>query len=379
MVRDTCACGTRMQENPCGAWRSNVGRTAQTLPCDNTCALLLRNRKLAEALDIDRPELGVGAPSPPPTEFEPELLKVASQNKAWVVQLEKALASFVSTPTQRLLHLPHATKKSQATFVEGLVRHYNLTSETVDLERRMPSVLVRKMKDVKAVIPKALISNLAQNYKPPSVTKTLASTLVSSLSSTGSSSLTSSLASASTQPTTTPTPKKELPNAIRIHGLLETLGVDEIRTLVQPHLSASIPFQLLKSDSGAWILQPATPLTNTETFDWVTESELKLVVLIVDGWASEVCGCVWADASQVGRVRQASAVAGGSAWGSKLRETGLVAGVRNRFEGLGLDESEERGSKVEEKEELVVVKDERKEREDVQDTGTPDDWEELMG
>ncbi|KAJ3025978.1 UNVERIFIED_CONTAM: FKBP12-associated protein [Siphonaria sp. JEL0065] len=188
---ETCPCGNKTGDFPCGAWKENSGRGSTTtrLQCDDSCAVLKRNRALAEALEIDTAsfiatplvatttvtpstELPIATSSVSatavlePLETQLHILKYAYQNLIWCRTVEKVLHDFVNDPIKKTHHYM-CTKPLGIRFIVALAPYYALDAEVVDANwgAAKMSVILRKRLRGKAGVPSVLCSAIAPNYQ----------------------------------------------------------------------------------------------------------------------------------------------------------------------------------------------------------------------
>ncbi|CAG8542480.1 2165_t:CDS:2 [Paraglomus occultum] len=147
-----CQCGRISKEIKCNATVENAGEIMNRhLGCDEACALAERNRRLAEALEIDSDDT-----SKIEIEYEENLVNMYSKNKVWAKNLENVIGEFITSDKQTL-NLP-AMKGPFRKFVHELCGHYRLASESVDVEPYR-SVILRKKPESR--IPSLLLSQAA--------------------------------------------------------------------------------------------------------------------------------------------------------------------------------------------------------------------------
>lgn len=135
-----CHCGLHKQEIPCLATSTEPSRGLRNLPCTDLCARAERNRKLAEALDIDttasfhEPENVKGG-------YQLHILNYFDNNRTWCLEIEEMFREFVGGTSVRLAFKPMTGHKRE--FVHDLADAYGLDSESVDREpfRRHHNVL----------------------------------------------------------------------------------------------------------------------------------------------------------------------------------------------------------------------------------------------
>lgn len=132
-----CDCGLHKQEIACLATFTESSRGLKNLSCTDLCARTERNRKLAEALDIDttasfhEPENVKGG-------YQIRTLEYFNNNKSWCLEIEEIFRGFLSGTTMRHAFKPMTGHKRE--FVHELADAYGLDSESVDQEpfRRYP-------------------------------------------------------------------------------------------------------------------------------------------------------------------------------------------------------------------------------------------------
>ncbi|KAJ3071111.1 FKBP12-associated protein [Podochytrium sp. JEL0797] len=205
-VLDTCPCGHKTTHAPCGAWKSHPGRSngSSRLQCDDTCAVIKRNKALAEALEIDTavpspvatsesnpvadgaasaattgtpPILNTDLPTstlslPPSTLLEPletqlHILKYAYQNLVWTRTVEKVLHDFVHDPTKPTHHYK-CSKAQGIRFIVALVPYYGLDAEVVDASwgaGKMSVILRKRVRGKACKVPDVLCSAIAPGYQ----------------------------------------------------------------------------------------------------------------------------------------------------------------------------------------------------------------------
>ncbi|KAJ3044969.1 FKBP12-associated protein, partial [Rhizophlyctis rosea] len=139
LVARSCRCGNKVLQGVCGAWKESVGKSAGMLQCDESCAVAERNRKLAEALEIDVSG-GTSGGTGGGVEYEDPLLRFANSQAVFTKNVEKVLREFVEDSGKRLHHFPQA-KVGANQFIVGLAPHYGLVADVVDVERGKGSVI----------------------------------------------------------------------------------------------------------------------------------------------------------------------------------------------------------------------------------------------
>ncbi|KAI8088944.1 uncharacterized protein BX664DRAFT_296375 [Halteromyces radiatus] len=159
-IRAKCACGQNTMEIPCNSSATSSGSNPN-LECNDFCAKILRNRKLASALDIQRDDysddLGY---------YDESLRGFYMENANWCKQMERQLIAFVKDEEQTSLHF----KPMRSPFRRFLHRysvHFNIATEAMDPEpfrsvalrktlgqcRLPPSLLSQAIRDPKLMAP----------------------------------------------------------------------------------------------------------------------------------------------------------------------------------------------------------------------------------
>ncbi|KAJ3180480.1 FKBP12-associated protein [Geranomyces variabilis] len=193
------------------AKRSSQGAPSTVLPCNDNCERLKRNRKLAEAFNIDTSVSA--APSGPTVEYSEALIRHAHANPSWVKSTEEALAAFVEDPAKRMFHFPSGKTAGNPQLLE-LAKHYDLAASIIDADRKgLASVTVRKTAAKTASIPSVLLSAAAASWKP---------------GSSSSSASASKIAKASTSST------RESINALHVTSLQGGMELRDLHLLLEP-------------------------------------------------------------------------------------------------------------------------------------------------
>lgn len=127
----TCECQAQKQELRCGASKTNLeGNTQKTLPCNEECARLERNRKLAVALNIDQ-TTHVEAPDHVP--YSDETLKLFAARVQWAQDQEREFRVFANSDEERRLRFK-PMRAQQRAFIHALAEDFGLDSESMDPE-----------------------------------------------------------------------------------------------------------------------------------------------------------------------------------------------------------------------------------------------------
>lgn len=132
----TCSCQNRKQEARCNVSTSmsnnvsdvNTSDAARSLPCDDECARLERNRKLALALDID-PLMHTDDYIP----YSEETLSLYQNNIKWAEDQEREFRVFAVDEAEKRLRFKPMSGP-QRSFLHALAGDFGLDSESMDPE-----------------------------------------------------------------------------------------------------------------------------------------------------------------------------------------------------------------------------------------------------
>lgn len=124
----TCGCQHLKQEMKCNASKSSEGNSKKSLNCDDECARLERNRKLALALNVD-PEAQKDDHIP----YSTDTLKMFRENVKWSQEQEREFRVFATDDTEKRLRFK-AMPSHQRSFLHSLAEDFGLDSESMDPE-----------------------------------------------------------------------------------------------------------------------------------------------------------------------------------------------------------------------------------------------------
>ncbi|KAG0321344.1 FKBP12-associated protein, partial [Podila horticola] len=142
VVPSSCRCGLLTMDGACNATSENPwDGKPRMIKCNDYCLIAERNRRVALALDIEEGP----APGPRLPEYDAYVLDYASANMEFCLKIEKALDEWVSDVAKPVLYFP-PMKGHRRKFVHELAAHYNITSESVDVEPYR-SVTIRRLLD----------------------------------------------------------------------------------------------------------------------------------------------------------------------------------------------------------------------------------------
>jgi len=140
----TCDCQHLKQEMKCNASRTSEGNTKKTLPCDDECARLARNQKLALALNID-PEAHKDDHIP----YSNDTLKMFRENVKWAQSQEREIRVFAADEAEKRLRFKPMSPHQRA-FIHALSEDFGFDSESMDPEPHRHVALFKTPKFVMA-------------------------------------------------------------------------------------------------------------------------------------------------------------------------------------------------------------------------------------
>jgi transcriptional repressor NF-X1 len=123
----TCECQRIKQEAKCAASGHGDGNIKKTLKCDEECARLERNRKLALALNVDPEHQNDHVP------YSTETLNMYQQNSTWAAGQEKQLRLFAADPDAKRFRFK-PMQRHQRAFVHSLAEDFGFDTESMDPE-----------------------------------------------------------------------------------------------------------------------------------------------------------------------------------------------------------------------------------------------------
>ena len=124
----TCDCQNIKQEIRCNASKTSDGNSKKILPCDDECARLARNHRLALALNVD-PEAHHDDHIP----YSADTLKMYRESTKWAQTQEREFRVFAADESEKRLRFkpmpPH-----QRAFLHSLSEDFRIDSESLDPE-----------------------------------------------------------------------------------------------------------------------------------------------------------------------------------------------------------------------------------------------------
>lgn len=124
----TCDCQHLKQEVKCNASKASEGNSKKTLSCDEECARLLRNQKLAQALNID-PEAHKDDHVP----YSNDTLKMFREHVKWSQVQEREFRVFAADEVEKRLRFKPMPSHQRA-FLHALSGDFGFDSESMDPE-----------------------------------------------------------------------------------------------------------------------------------------------------------------------------------------------------------------------------------------------------
>ena len=124
----TCDCQRLKQEARCAVSKNTIGNASKSLKCDDECARLERNRKLALALNID-PDTHTDDHIP----YSADTLNMYIANTPWCQEQEKVLRTFAADPEEKRYRFK-PMKSLQRGFIHALAEDFGFDSESMDPE-----------------------------------------------------------------------------------------------------------------------------------------------------------------------------------------------------------------------------------------------------
>ncbi|KAG7007156.1 AP-3 complex subunit delta [Physcia stellaris] len=124
----TCDCQHLKQEIKCNASKTSEGNSKKTLTCDDECARLARNQRLALALNID-PEAHKDDHIP----YSSDTLKMFRESIKWAQTQEREFRVFAADESEKRLRFKPMPAHQRA-FLHSLSEDFGLDSESMDPE-----------------------------------------------------------------------------------------------------------------------------------------------------------------------------------------------------------------------------------------------------
>lgn len=127
----------------CSASKDDEGNGGKSLECDDECARLERNRKLAVALNIDKQHTDDHVP------YSQDTLNLFAEHPKWSQEQEREFRVFATNPEEKRLRFKPMTS-TQRTFLHHLAEDFGFDSESMDPEPHRHVVIYKTPKFVAA-------------------------------------------------------------------------------------------------------------------------------------------------------------------------------------------------------------------------------------
>lgn len=114
----------------CNASKDNEGNNGRSLPCNEECARLERNRKLAIALNIDKSLHTDGGDHIP---YSTETLNMFGEHAKWAQTQEREFRVFATSEDEKRLRFK-PMKPRERVFIHHLAEDFGMDSESMDPE-----------------------------------------------------------------------------------------------------------------------------------------------------------------------------------------------------------------------------------------------------
>lgn len=165
----TCDCQHLKTETKCMASKLSEGNTKKTLKCDDECARLERNRRLALALNID-PVTHQNDHIP----YTSQTLQMYQEFPKWAQVQEKELRIFAADDTARRYRFKPMSVRQRA-FIHSLLEDFGLDGEGVDSEPHRHIAVFKTPKFVSA--PMKPLSDCVRIKTVPTISMALSTQL----------------------------------------------------------------------------------------------------------------------------------------------------------------------------------------------------------
>lgn len=114
----------------CNASKDNEGNNGKSLPCNDECARLERNRKLAVALNIDKSLHTEGGDHVP---YSTETLNLFGESPKWAQTQEREFRVFATSDDEKRLRFK-PMKSRERMFIHHLAEDFGMDTESMDPE-----------------------------------------------------------------------------------------------------------------------------------------------------------------------------------------------------------------------------------------------------
>jgi transcriptional repressor NF-X1 len=169
----TCECQRIKQEAKCLVSKNSDGNLKKTLKCDEECARLERNRKLALALNID-----TATHQDDHVPYSAETLNMYQENSTWAAVQEKAFRLFAANTEEKRLRFKPMPGNQRA-FLHSIADDFGFDSESMDPEPHRHVAIFKTprfvMAPMKTLAECARIRQVQRVAAPAPATSTLSS------------------------------------------------------------------------------------------------------------------------------------------------------------------------------------------------------------
>lgn len=132
-----CSCGNIREDRVCSGLDSQP-----VLECDSSCVILERNRRLAEALEIDFESKATLAEKSDYHQYDDLLLDIYNADTSFGDLVERQIVDFVQKGGEKRYRFP-VMNSERRQFVHMLATEFNLQSESQDREPKRSVVIMR--------------------------------------------------------------------------------------------------------------------------------------------------------------------------------------------------------------------------------------------
>ncbi|KAE9982946.1 hypothetical protein BLS_005151 [Venturia inaequalis] len=307
------------QEVKCGGTKLAEGNAVKSLKCDDTCALLERNRKLVLALNIDQ-----DTHKDDHIPYQAETLNMYLKTPAWAQTQEKQLRLFAADPDQKRLRFK-PMKNNERAFIHALAEDFGFDSESMDPEPHRHVAIFKTPRFVMAPM-----KTLAECVRIRQIQRTM---------STGVSAITTESKAKAKASNLVGDPL----NALLLTDARFGLTVEELRTAINPSLAVSgtgLQFDISFLPSEEIVLVPLQQQVSSERALETTLSNLKpgfVKALTSPNFLGRLQLCRVDDSLNIERRESDSASSGWSQVAAKaaapkrdVPHNGLFSGPRNK-------------------------------------------------
>ncbi|ORX44066.1 hypothetical protein DM01DRAFT_1340476 [Hesseltinella vesiculosa] len=313
-IRASCACGQHAMDIPCLATADSSG-SSETLPCNDFCAKIERNRRLAAALDLQRPDVVLDALGQTTIDsqhltndedvpylssddlgyYDEEIRQFYLANRSWALAMEQQLIAFANDANATMFHFK-PMRPIFRRFIHRYAIHFNIAAEALDPEPQR-SVCLRKSLGASRV-PPILLSKAVHDpnlMAPPTTSALLAAKALYAKKNDTSSTATATSDNGFTTPGSAVPAKTPRPpvNALKVGGLAFGILQEDLDTIVKPVLLDITYTTQWGQEAADCILVPAlgsmTDMEQREDAIWNWKKQLQNAFFFKDMPATVEC------------------------------------------------------------------------------------------